>query len=166
MKKDALISEDGRYRYWLLREWDPTKPRMASFMLNPSEADAELDDPTIRRNIGYARAWGFGGLEVVNPFAFRSPSPRVLRNAYLRGESVVGPYNQIHIASVFHRCDRIMVGWGAQEWVQEHARSVLDLFPTLDFYAFKLSQSGAPMHPLYLPADLQPVLYRKARIAA
>lgn len=42
------MSEDGRYRYRLWRQWD-RGPVMAWIMLNPSTADAHTDDPTTRR---------------------------------------------------------------------------------------------------------------------
>lgn len=44
-------------------------------MLTPSTADADTDDPTIRRCIGFAKSSGFGGLYVGNLFAYRSTQP-------------------------------------------------------------------------------------------
>ena len=62
----AEFSEDGRYRYYLTRRWDKCRYPIIFAMLNPSTATAEIDDPTLRRCIGYARKWGYGGLIVVN----------------------------------------------------------------------------------------------------
>src|SRR3546814_16904510 len=62
----------------LWRIWDDTKPQCMFIMLNPSTADADLDDPTIRRCIGFAKSWGYGGLQVCNLFAYRSTEPREL----------------------------------------------------------------------------------------
>src|SRR5260370_39557875 len=50
-------------------------------MLNPYSADRQRNDPTIRRCIGLAAAWGYGALAVGNLFAFRTPSPKVLKRA-------------------------------------------------------------------------------------
>ena len=66
--RGATISTDGRYRYDLWRQWEPG-PRLGFIMCNPSTADADLDDPTIRRCVGFARREGFAGITVRNLFA-------------------------------------------------------------------------------------------------
>lgn len=78
MERYASISECNRYRWWLRRVWDArllSDGRIANevnfVMLNPSTADAEVDDPTIRRCIGFAKAWGFAALTVTNLYALR-----------------------------------------------------------------------------------------------
>jgi hypothetical protein len=58
-------------------------------LLNPSTADDRRDDPTIRRCLGFARSLGYGGIHVVNLFAFRATCPRQLRAA----DDPVGPDN-------------------------------------------------------------------------
>ena len=65
----AIISDCGKYRYQLWRKWDPSLPVVLFIMLNPSQADASEDDPTIRRCINYAKSWGYGGIYVGNLFA-------------------------------------------------------------------------------------------------
>lgn len=76
IRRQAVFDPAGRYRYSLRRRWDAAGARVAFVLLNPSTADGRRDDPTIRRCIGFAREWGFGGLEVVNLFAHRSNPPR------------------------------------------------------------------------------------------
>src|SRR5271154_3410516 len=78
MISTADISEDGLYRYWLTRTWDPTKPVLNWIMLNPSTADANKDDATIRRCMNFAKHWHYGGIAVYNLFAFRATDPKVL----------------------------------------------------------------------------------------
>ena len=70
-RKSATLSECGLYRYDLWRTW-ATGPHVTFVMCNPSTADAEIDDPTIRRCIGFAQEWGFAGLVVVNLYAYRA----------------------------------------------------------------------------------------------
>jgi hypothetical protein len=55
MIRTAVISEDGVYRYVLYREWDVQLPTILFIMLNPSTADGDSDDPTIRRVINFAK---------------------------------------------------------------------------------------------------------------
>lgn len=72
MIKDAILSEDRKYRYILSRTWDETKPTVLFIGLNPSTADEKTDDPTIRKCINYAKCWGYGKILMANLFAFRS----------------------------------------------------------------------------------------------
>ena len=61
----------------LTRRWAEGPPLVVC-MLNPSTADAEEDDPTIRRCVGFAKRDGFAALEVVNLFAFRATDPKAM----------------------------------------------------------------------------------------
>jgi len=70
LNQGAVIDPTGDYRYSLWRVWHPKASRVAFIMLNPSQADATVDDPTIRRCIGFAQRWGYGSLEAVNLFAY------------------------------------------------------------------------------------------------
>ena len=81
MKKGATISECGLYRYSLTRVWDDVLPMCIFVMLNPSTADADIDDPTIRRCINFAKREGCGSLMVVNLFAYRATSPADMKAA-------------------------------------------------------------------------------------
>ncbi|MFM7320548.1 MAG: DUF1643 domain-containing protein, partial [Armatimonadota bacterium] len=77
----ATLSECGRYRYRLERRWsgEPDDGDAVVFVgLNPSTADAGSDDPTLRRCVGFARAWGFPAVVLVNGFALRAADPRAL----------------------------------------------------------------------------------------
>lgn len=71
--RSALI--EGNYRYVLMRQWRPKLRGVTFVMLNPSTADHENDDPTIRRCINFAEAWGYGQLAVVNLYAWRATKP-------------------------------------------------------------------------------------------
>src|SRR5262249_44998661 len=78
--RSAVISACGRYRYYLCRKLAGGGGRVATFiMLNPSTADAERDDSTIRKCVGFGRRWGCGQLHVVNLFGLRATQPTELR---------------------------------------------------------------------------------------
>ena len=72
MKRSAKISSCGLYRYDLWRVWDSQKENVCFIGLNPSTADENKDDPTIRRCMAFAMAWGYGSLCMLNLFAFRA----------------------------------------------------------------------------------------------
>src|SRR5688500_11357729 len=103
----AVFDRSGRYRYRLWRRWGDGGA-VAFVMLNPSTADAERDDPTIRRCGGFARAWGFGSMVVVNLFALRSSDPQRLR----RARDPVGRENDRHIIDVTGTSDAVVLAWG------------------------------------------------------
>ncbi len=156
MIRRALFSADGRYRYRLSRRWDRRGQTVAFCLLNPSTADAERDDATIRRCIGFARAWGYGGVEVVNLFALRATRPETLQ----RATDPVGPENDRHIARAVRRADTVVIAWGAHGALRgRHAEVLALLGRPARLRCFGWTRSRQPRHPLYLPhgARLRPV---------
>lgn len=153
-ERGAILSDDGVYRYRLWRRWNPTRPSTAFVMLNPSTADAQVDDPTLRRCVAFARAWGDGGVELVNLHAFRTPNPRELAEAAARGVDVVGPDNDAHVRAVFAVVHRVVFAWGATRLAPGVARRVRDALPPgLEVCCLGVTAHGHPRHPLYLAAE-------------
>jgi hypothetical protein len=147
-KSRALLSECGTYRYRLSRQWTFGAFRLAWVMLNPSTADAEQDDPTIRRCMGFARAWGYGGIVVVNLFALRATDPRELRHH----ADPVGVENDEHIRKVARDEGAVVCAWGAHPFASERAAEVLRIIRANQPTALCLgtTKGGAPRHPLYV----------------
>lgn len=155
MQKLAIISRCGLYRYTLTRIWDGDKPLIAFMMLNPSTADANLDDPTIRRCIAFATAWGYGGIIVINLFAFRATDPKAL----YRAADPIGPENDDYIRDVAGRVEEIVCAWGAHGIFKGRCYEVSSMLDNYNLSALRLTKAGQPSHPLYLPGDLLPKAY-------
>lgn len=146
-QSSAVISPCGQYRYMLGRRWG-AGPACVFVMLNPSTADAEQDDPTIRRCIGFAKREGCGGLVVVNLYAFRATDPKGL----LTATDPVGSENDAYIAGALSMPERIVVAaWGAGDRMRR-AKTVLARHPGR-FVCLGLSKDGHPRHPLYIKRD-------------
>ena len=148
----AEISPCGLYRYTLWR-WFGMGDRTVRFIgLNPSTADANQDDPTIRRCADFARRWGFDRLCMVNLFAYRATDPRELPAAAERGVDVIGPENDDWL----RRTDAAaltVAAWGNMGWI--HGRDAA-VSAGRQLHYLRLTALGAPGHPLYLPATLAP----------
>lgn len=156
MTRGATIDPAGRYRYSLWREWDANGSRVAFVLLNPSTADANRDDPTVRRCIGLARAWGCGSLEVVNLFACRATNPGVLREV----ADPVGPENDRYLLEAARRAQRIVLAWGARGNLHGRDRAILRLLGgggELD--CLGTTRGGQPRHPLYVSSAAVPIPY-------
>ncbi|MGI0485591.1 DUF1643 domain-containing protein [Pantanalinema rosaneae CENA516] len=148
---------EGDYRYSLWRSWDEQKPRIGFIMLNPSRADAVVNDPTIRRCLGFAQTWGYGGLEVVNLFAYRTASPGNLRQV----TDPVGTNNDRYLATLPERVDRILLAWGNWGDLLQRDRDVLALLGDQQpLYCLGVTQKRQPKHPLYLKSTVVPEVYR------
>jgi hypothetical protein len=157
----ATFSLDRRHRYTLWRAWAPG-PRALFCMLNPSTADESVLDPTLRRCLGFAQRWHFAGFEVVNLFALRSTDPaRLCEDA-----DPVGPGNDVAIVEAARRAGVVVCGWGVHGTLRGRDAAVLELLAGVaDLVALRLTKGGAPSHPLYLPADLKPLVFRLRRAA-
>lgn len=165
--RGAVISDDGLYRYRLTRRWNRELMNLPFIMLNPSTADATDDDPTIRRCVGFARTWGFGGISVHNLYAFRATKPADL---WAHDGDIVGPDNDRRLRNLLEwaRLAKVPVvaAWGA------HAKPFrvhqLKAMPGAAevLHCLGRTKDGAPRHPLYLPADAELVLLRRERVVA
>lgn len=155
----AEISDDGLYRYRLTRQWDIGAP-MTFVMLNPSTADALVDDPTIRRCMNFARREGCYGIVVVNLFALRVTRPVHLFDRTI-ADDPNGPRNLTHCDAVLYearqKCWPTVVAWGAAKGVERSDvwRTYFQEWkdPWHDLFCLGMNGDGSPKHPLYLRAD-------------
>jgi hypothetical protein len=155
MIRKAMVKGDDRF--WLLRDWsrrDDLKAKAMTFvMLNPSTADDQVDDPTIRKCIGFAERAGYQRIYVVNLFSVRATDPRELRHG-------VGHW-MTNMLSVRRLLDSecVVFAWGtsllhapvpareyALGWLAE-ATAELAVEPM----CLGVSKDGHPRHPLMLP---------------
>lgn len=152
--KDAVISHCGKYRYWLERRWAPGDA-LVFVMLNPSTADANQDDPTIRKCIGFARAFGFGAIVVVNLFAYRSTDPAGLREV----ADPIGPHNDYYVGHAVKRGGMAVAAWGRHGTLGGRDKAFLATLPG-PLHALRVNNDGTPAHPLMLPYSCRPAPYR------
>ena len=174
MNKSAHLSKCGTYRYSLTRQWgdDPVN-RVCWIMLNPSTADAETDDPTIRRCISFSQGWGYDALVVVNLWPLRATDPKELR-PFLNWENN-GPdwwaRDQIHFANLpivldtAHNAPLTIAAWGANAMkldsgYVEHVLEELDQDVPANWsglHCLGTTKDGSPKHPLYVKGGTIPV---------
>ena len=150
-RRGAVFDADREYRYRLWRTWDGGKPTVSFVMLNPSTADAADDDPTVRRCVNYADAWGYGSLEVVNLFALRATDPSALRD---HGDPV-GDANDGYLRRVCDTAAFVVAAWGGKGSIRDRGREVAQLLDA-ELHALDTTAAGHPVHPLYQPADADP----------
>ena len=160
IQKWAWLSDDGLYRYSLQRTWRRfgQAGHLAFVMLNPSTADAEVDDPTIRRCMGFARTLGFDGINVLNLYAYRATKPADLWKA---AEPTGGKNNDDLLREVLRqgKSQPVIAAWGANA-KPDRAAEFMAWKGSEHVQALGLTKAGAPRHPLYLRADVEPRLYR------
>lgn len=155
MQRDALFDSSGVYRYRLSRVWALDGRAVVFVMLNASTADATRDDPTIRRCIGLARAWGYGRLEVVNLFAYRSPSP----DALLAVDDPVGPDNDDYLRQAAADAALVVAAWGNVGALRGRDRAVLEMLARRPLHCLGVTLRGQPRHPLYVRGDTLPSVW-------
>jgi hypothetical protein len=151
MKTDANFSSCRKYRYALWRTWDESKPYAMFIGLNPSTADETNDDPTIRRCIGFSKSWGFGGLCMVNLFAFRATEPRDMMSSI----EPVGCENDLYIKRLAIDAGVVIAAWGNDGSFKGRSETVSAFLP--DLKCLKMNKTGEPAHPLYQPGSTLPI---------
>jgi hypothetical protein len=164
IKRSAIISDCGLYRYEARRIWDDSLPPYVSGMLNPSIADHEIDDPTVIRNWRRAEVNGCGSLIVWNLGAGRATDP----NDWKAMGDPIGPQNDWHIRRILTECRErsgiAVVGWGAHGSFMGRDRKALSIAADVGvtFRCLGTTKDGQPRHPLYI-ANAQPLVeWRRA----
>jgi hypothetical protein len=157
--KDAMFSPCRTWRYTLGRIWKQDAPLLAVIGLNPSTADEREDDPTIRRCMRFAMDWGYGGLMMLNLFAFRSTDPEGLKSA----SDPVGPGNDEAIRRTVEIASETLVAWGRHGSLFGRDEAVERLLSECEtggeVSCLEMNQNGSPKHPLYVKADIKRKYY-------
>jgi hypothetical protein len=159
--RGALLSQCQRYRYLLWRRWGEAAERPARWatfiMLNPSTADGLVDDPTLRRCVGFARQLTYDGVMLVNLFAWRATSPADMALAATQGSDVVGRDRDPWVRFATERSELIVAGWGAFGPARVASSKMLlrtmnleEDTPTRAWRCLGTNADGSPKHPLYL----------------
>jgi hypothetical protein len=143
----AKISACGQYRYALTRTWNSRLPSLLFIGLNPSVADAGLDDPTLRKCIRFAEGWKYGGLILANLFAFRATKPAMLRQV----ADPVGPENDEWLTRLRTMTEVAVAAWGHHGGLYDRAQIVTARLGKM--YCLGRTKAGAPRHPLYVPSS-------------
>jgi hypothetical protein len=157
---NAEFSECGRYRHWLSRNWDIRRfsdgrcgPWLLWIGMNPSTAEGDVDDPTIRREMAFTRALGSKIYVKVNVMDYRSTDPKKLLSVVPRS-----PKNLETISSLAAErdCARVIAAWGAlPKPLRQYADDVVKALFGRQLFCMGKTLSGAPRHPLYLRNDAQ-----------
>lgn len=148
----ATFSDCRKYRYALWRIWDENKPFIMFIGLNPSTANENDNDPTIRRVIGFAKDWGYGGIYMMNLFAIVSSNPEVLKTS----SDPIGE-NDKWLLEIKEKCKDVLFAWGNFD-VNGRDKTVSDIFPKAVCLGF--NKNGSPKHPLYISAKQSQINYK------
>ncbi len=149
----TIISPCGEYRYRLERKFGNGKTCLF-LMLNPSTADGDRDDATVRRCLTFARNWGYGRLLVGNLFAFRATKVSDLKKA----ADPIGPHNFHHLKQMCREQELCIAGWGEHGKLLGQDSRVLRKLARwgVNVHFLKLTRQGRPCHPLYLKGNCTP----------
>lgn len=152
----AIYSPCMSYRYVLFRQWEADSELLAFVGLNPSTATEVENDNTVARCIGFAKAWGYGAMVMLNAFAFRSTDPSNL----LRVDDPTGQNNDHYVsrwgASL---ASRLVCCWGVHGALNGRHSQLIKLLGGVKLFHLGLTKAGYPRHPLYLRSDVRPKLW-------
>jgi hypothetical protein len=160
MTNACVFSADRRHRYSLIHRWDdlitPESGRSIAWIcLNPSTADENQLDPTLRRIRGFSAAWGYTHFVMLNAFAFRATDPADMKVA----DDPVGPDNDRWIRHWAERAERVILGWGEHGAHLDRHKQIIALLDPAKTCCLARNASGQPKHPLYVGAAALPLRF-------
>ncbi len=174
MTRQSQFSPDRVFRYTLWREWAASDEsfdlfdgcnegergnRLGEYLmvtgLNPSTADEEKNDPTLNRVVDFGKRWGFGAVCMTNVFAYRDTLPENMK----RAADPIGPGNDRWLLETAAGAGMILAAWGAHAKHLGRADAVVKLLSQFKIHCLRKNKDGSPQHPLYIPADTQPISF-------
>jgi len=155
ISRSAITSPDGVYRYSLTRVWDASLPHDLWIMCNSSTANHEIDDPSVRRCMGFSRRFGSGGFAIVNAYAFKATKPADMWAAEAAGVDIVGPENDGWIkAHLMTEQGRVIAAWGSHPKLDRVAQVIKIIRAEgREPVCLGTTKDGSPRHPLMLRND-------------
>jgi len=150
--RTADFSACRKYRYTLWRNWSDGGRYVNFICLNPSTADETNDDPTMRKCIKFAKAWGYDAMCATNIFAYRATDPKEMK----RQAEPIGESNDYYIHNIAHNAALVVAAWSQHGTHLERSKQVREILTGLDVHMLKMG-SKEPWHPLYLKDSTVPV---------
>ena len=148
--RTCQFSECRQYRYTLWRDWSDNERTSRDFVMfighNPSTADEVKDDPTIRRCVLFAKAWGYSAMVMTNLFAFRATSPDAMKEQ----KEPVGRENNYWLKHTAQHAGLIVAAWGALGAHLGRGDEVEAMLCGRQLSCLGKTRAGHPSHPLYL----------------
>jgi hypothetical protein len=144
-----------------------SEPAVVNFiMLNPSTADDNFDDATIRRCVGFAKRWGFDGLVVTNLFAYRATNPRDLKALAARDVGLaIGEENEGHLRREADAAHSVVCAWGDNcDSILHRKLDVIGMLKAYDLFCIRRTKKGNPAHPVRERYTDKPELYTRKHV--
>jgi hypothetical protein len=150
-------STDDGYRWSYGRRWREG-PLACWILLNPATGDSEgRPRPTLSRMVSWSDGHGFGGIAIVNLFAWRATKPRDLRHAARQNICIVGARNDEAIIDAADCAGITIAAWGSHGALQSRGDEVIRLLRGTDLQCLGTTlRSRQPRHPLRFPAPWTP----------
>ncbi|MAV22282.1 MAG: hypothetical protein CMC27_03130 [Flavobacteriaceae bacterium] len=148
--RKAKFSIDKKHRYELSRHWDLSKSDILFIMLNPSIANEDIDDPTIKRLISFTREFKHGGFFVANLFTYITPYSKTL-------DTSIGltKLNLKTIKNLVNKVDEVIYAWGNSIKEPQELKNLVK-----NPKCFGKNLNGTPKHPLYLSSNSKLIKFR------
>ncbi|QDH73266.1 DUF1643 domain-containing protein [Brevundimonas sp. M20] len=152
---DAIFSADGRYRQ-LMRRWlGPVFPdRYILFIgMNPSTADATVNDPTCAREWTFAQREGFDAMVKANVGDYRATDPKML---LAPGVEASSPDNLPAIRKAAAGAGLVVLCHGKlNKALAPAGKALIEALREdgIPLWCLGTNGDGSPKHPLYLRAD-------------
>ena len=148
--RKAKFSIDKKHRYELSRHWDLSKSDILFIMLNPSIANEDIDDPTIKRLISFTREFKHGGFFVANLFTYITPYSKTL-------DTSIGltKLNLKTIKNLVNKVDKVIYAWGNSIKEPQELKNLVK-----NPKCFGKNLNGTPKHPLYLSSNSKLIKFR------